>query len=315
MKRTSKVKLSDIAQACGVGASTVSRVLNNVSEGFSVKPEIRDRILKTARNMNYIPDAMARNLRTRRTGNILIFGFRFSWTSLHSMYGYILEECTDMLVKKGYTVNAVFGSDTTMNAGPILADGAILLTAEDKKLMSRLDSAGIPFVVINDNVGDLCSWIDIDDEYGTRLAMKTLLKKGHTGIAYCGPIEESVHQSHKSITLRRDVYRKVMKEEGLKCIEFDESSDLMTMVENVKQNNVTALLVYCNNQAEFIQSFFSFYKPAGGEVEIITFNSLNRRMLTVNPDFKSIGQTTVKYLLNSINGGKIYNKTFKAAIC
>ena len=74
-----KVRLSDVADACGVRASTVSRVLSGVSEGFSVKENVRKLILDTARSMNYVPNAAARHLRSNRTMSIQVLGFHFNW--------------------------------------------------------------------------------------------------------------------------------------------------------------------------------------------------------------------------------------------
>ena len=57
----------DIAEAVGVHASTVSRVLNG-DPAQSVRPEIYQRILTTARQQGYRPNALARALKRRRTG-------------------------------------------------------------------------------------------------------------------------------------------------------------------------------------------------------------------------------------------------------
>ena len=58
--------LKDIANAVGVDISTASKVVNG--GGISVRPETRQAILDEATRLNYRPHALARNLRTRRTG-------------------------------------------------------------------------------------------------------------------------------------------------------------------------------------------------------------------------------------------------------
>jgi LacI family transcriptional regulator len=60
-------RLVDIAEAVGVHVSTVSRVLNG-DPAQSVRPEIYERILSTARQQGYRPNAVARALKRRRTG-------------------------------------------------------------------------------------------------------------------------------------------------------------------------------------------------------------------------------------------------------
>jgi LacI family transcriptional regulator len=60
-------RLIDIAEAVGVHVSTVSRVLNG-DPAQSIRPEILQRILLTARQQGYRPNALARALKMQRTG-------------------------------------------------------------------------------------------------------------------------------------------------------------------------------------------------------------------------------------------------------
>ncbi|MCD8357410.1 MAG: LacI family transcriptional regulator [Clostridia bacterium] len=61
------MSIKKIAKAAGVSISTVSRVLNNPNYKCSSE-EIRDRILKVAREMNYVPNESARNLKKGMAG-------------------------------------------------------------------------------------------------------------------------------------------------------------------------------------------------------------------------------------------------------
>ena len=60
-------RLIDIAEAVGVHVSTVSRVLNG-DPAQSIRPEVYERILATAREQGYRPNALARALKRQRTG-------------------------------------------------------------------------------------------------------------------------------------------------------------------------------------------------------------------------------------------------------
>ena len=62
-------RLVDIAEAVGVHTSTVSRVLNG-DPAQSVRPEIYQQILITARQQGYRPNALARALKRQRTGAV-----------------------------------------------------------------------------------------------------------------------------------------------------------------------------------------------------------------------------------------------------
>lgn len=67
MSRHQVPRLVDIATAVGVHVSTVSRVLNG-DPAQSIRPEIYERILATARQQGYRPNALARALKRRHTG-------------------------------------------------------------------------------------------------------------------------------------------------------------------------------------------------------------------------------------------------------
>ena len=50
-KKSKKVRLEDIAEACGVSLSTASRALTGEK---GVRAEIRQRVLEAAKNANYM---------------------------------------------------------------------------------------------------------------------------------------------------------------------------------------------------------------------------------------------------------------------
>lgn len=78
MKR--KVTIRDVARACNVSAPTVSRVLNKRYENFSVTPVKRELIEKTARELGYVPNPLARSLSSRHSRFIgLSFPWSFTW--------------------------------------------------------------------------------------------------------------------------------------------------------------------------------------------------------------------------------------------
>src|SRR5262245_6607274 len=59
-------RLKDVAEAAGVDASVVSRILTGDRE-LSVRPETRRRVLETAARLSYRPNRAARTLKTTRT--------------------------------------------------------------------------------------------------------------------------------------------------------------------------------------------------------------------------------------------------------
>ncbi|MFC6749365.1 LacI family DNA-binding transcriptional regulator [Deinococcus aquaticus] len=64
-----RVKISEVATAAGVSAATVSKVLSG-RPGYTVNVSTAERVREAARTLGYVPDVAARNLRTRRTGQL-----------------------------------------------------------------------------------------------------------------------------------------------------------------------------------------------------------------------------------------------------
>src|SRR5262245_47036129 len=66
-----RVTSKQVAQQAGVSQTTVSFVLNGV-ENSSISPETRQRVLKAAKELNYVPDMAARALARGRSNNIAL---------------------------------------------------------------------------------------------------------------------------------------------------------------------------------------------------------------------------------------------------
>ena len=63
-----KVTIRDVARVADVSPATVSRVLNN--SDHPVKMEVRERILLASKQLGYIPNLQARNLKSRKSTSI-----------------------------------------------------------------------------------------------------------------------------------------------------------------------------------------------------------------------------------------------------
>ncbi|HSP88297.1 MAG TPA: LacI family DNA-binding transcriptional regulator, partial [Ignavibacteriaceae bacterium] len=64
------IKLLDIADKAGVSTSTVSRVLNNQIEKYRISNKTKNLVLRTAKDLNYRPNELARGLRLNRSHTI-----------------------------------------------------------------------------------------------------------------------------------------------------------------------------------------------------------------------------------------------------
>jgi LacI family transcriptional regulator len=62
--------IQHVAEKAGVSITTVSRVLNGKAEKYRISQKTKEKVVKTASDLGYIPDQLARGLRIKRTNTI-----------------------------------------------------------------------------------------------------------------------------------------------------------------------------------------------------------------------------------------------------
>ena len=142
--------LKDIATAIGVDISTASKVVNG--GGISVRPETRKAILDEAARLNYRPHALARNLRTRRTGAIGVLLPDLT----NPIYAATIRGAVRRAEALGYVTLVAEAQDDAASAsiyGKLVAerriDGFIIAVAAQKDLIAAIDAQPVPHVFVN----------------------------------------------------------------------------------------------------------------------------------------------------------------------
>lgn len=67
-----KVSIVDIAKISGFSTTTVSRVLNGKAKQYRISEKSQKKIEEVAKEMNYIPNHFAANLRTGKSKTIAL---------------------------------------------------------------------------------------------------------------------------------------------------------------------------------------------------------------------------------------------------
>lgn len=90
----------DIAKKTGYSPTTVSKVFNNYPD---VREKTRVKILETAKEMGYLPNANARSLTTKRSWTIGILFVEATGAGIrHPYFGAVIESFKKIAVSKGY---------------------------------------------------------------------------------------------------------------------------------------------------------------------------------------------------------------------
>jgi DNA-binding LacI/PurR family transcriptional regulator len=178
--RPKKVTQQDIADVVGVRRMVVSNALNGTR---SVAPATREKILRLAKEMNYVPNFAARSLRTGRTGIIAILSGALS----EPYYAVMVDLLRQHLHSDGFQLMLMHAADEVQElvhaTGKIAVDGVIAI--DMLGLVNEFASeSSIPCVSIG-TVG--VSFVDnviVDLTEGVDEAMRLMIASGRQRIAY-----------------------------------------------------------------------------------------------------------------------------------
>jgi LacI family transcriptional regulator len=195
----------EVAARANVAFSTVSRVLN----GGYASPEVRARVEAAARELNYTPSSIARNLKTGRQGciGVVVESSQCSWFT--QVLGGIEEALADK------TISALLGSLNlrgSYDASTIerwiadrRVDGLIFArcTRREESLVNQARDAQIPMVFVapdeNFSAGPVFA---ARNREAARELTEHLIALGHRRFAYLGGPEKSADAVERLAGLR-----------------------------------------------------------------------------------------------------------------
>ena len=176
--------LKDVADACNVSVSTVSRALNGNS---LIRPEVAAAIRETAQNMGYRPNVAALTLRTNRSWMI---GLMYAEAMDHTFFSDVLDSIRTSAELQGYDIVILSRqqrenyADTFDLALARRVDGVIVVYAGDAdEGLKRLVRNQIPAVSVDDRRHP-CTTIISDYEDGTRQLVEEAVRLGRRRIAF-----------------------------------------------------------------------------------------------------------------------------------
>jgi LacI family transcriptional regulator len=213
---SSTLTIEEIAQLAAVSRSTVSRVLNNHP---SVRPAVRDRVLRVISEQNYAPRAAARSLASSRTDVIGLLIPRsaamiFSDPFFHTVIQGITEACAS----QGYFLMlAMVTADMEQGFYNRFLrsrhfDGLIMLSSDlDDPILPLLIKDHVPLVLIGSHpYFQNLTTVDVDHHAGVSAAVAHLIRLGHRRIGtVTGSLQMAVGVE------RRNGFKRALLEAGL----------------------------------------------------------------------------------------------------
>jgi LacI family transcriptional regulator len=290
--------LNVVADAAGVSKSTASRILNNRSgNGFSVRAEVRQRVLETAKELNYRPNLIAQSLTQQSTQMIHVFGGNHALRDLGNIYQTSVNHFTRVIdsVSPDYDVT-VDMSHHAAGSSELPAwriDGAMILARCTEMTTDQIHQMAIPHVVVNGTCPRACFSVVPDDVGGTSAAVDHLHQLGHFKVAYCGPLPPFL-ADHSSLQDRHDTFLTEMNRRGLEPI-FSTRETLLSaeqyLQEAVLEKQVTAILTYGHMGAlNLLQAAHALEIPVPERLSVMCFCDENAsRVMSPGLTFMDLG--------------------------
>lgn len=207
------VTVRDIANACGVSTATVSKALNGYGD---ISAETAEKILKTAHEMHYMPNAAARQLKTNISHSIGVLFFDETNSGLtHEFFSKILNSAKDEAESLGYDITFISknigGKEATYleHARYRRCDGVLIACIDfTSTSVKELVASEIPTVTIDYSFNDKSS-VMADNVNGGYVLTKYLIMHGHRKIAF-------IHGENTSVTKKRMVgFYRALGEESI----------------------------------------------------------------------------------------------------
>lgn len=194
--------ITDLARLAGVSAGTVSRALANSP---LLNKHTRERIQAMAREHDFRPNIMARNLRAKRSGAIGVLIPLGHETAQHisdpffmSLLGHLADALTershDLLLSRVIPTNSGWLKDVT-DSGRV--DGVILVGQSDQSaVIDEVAERFLPLVAWGANTaGQVHCSVGTDNRKGGELAAKHLIERGARRFAFFGdPVAPEIAQ-------------------------------------------------------------------------------------------------------------------------
>ncbi|MCK8487964.1 LacI family DNA-binding transcriptional regulator [Paenibacillus sp. MBLB2552] len=177
--------IKDVANLAGVAVGTVSRVINNSG---AVKPKTRRKVEEAVRELNYIPNEVARNFKMQKSKMVALL-LPSIWNPFFSELAYYIEDELDREGFKLMLCNSGGKPEKELYYLDMLRQnkvaGIVGITYND---IENNVSHDIPIVSIDRHFNKKITCVTSDNYEGGRMALRELVKAGARKPAFIGSV-------------------------------------------------------------------------------------------------------------------------------
>jgi LacI family transcriptional regulator len=230
MRSKKRITHLDVAKLAGVSTAAVSYVINNGPRPTS--PEMRERVMRAIRELDYHPSVLARGLRVQQTNIIGFIAYDYLSTKVFtSFYNATILTSLTMRLKSLSHYVLVYPMDIGQDLGDLeillrsgLLDGVVVRLVEDSPatdaLLEMITATCVPCVCIEQPGAPRFGFsaVSYDDQGGAFEATSYLIAQGHRRIGYiCGDMRYLTARTRLAGYQRALVHHGVAYDEKLVC--------------------------------------------------------------------------------------------------
>lgn len=320
--------IQDVARQAGVGAATVSRVLNGT--GY-VKSETRERILQAIEELHYTPNEIARNLFYQRSGIVAVIIPELA----HPFVAELVNAMEAQLCDAGYQTmvcNTFYEKNYEQRYLDMLkrrmVDG-IIFAAHTSLDVSQYQNLDLPILGFDRILGPDIPCVCADHEAGGRLAAEELLGAGCKNVlqfvgAFHGK-EQAPGAKEWVVTpadQRHIVFRQIMEQHGIPCRHALEPHSILSS-DHARLAAEEALREHPDVDGVFGTDLFAMAclhyalehgKQVPRDLKIIAYDGTNATnfmtpsLTTICQPFQALAKEAVRIMLQLIQGEPVEEK-------
>ena len=308
--------IKEVAQKAGVGVGTVSRVLN--STGY-VSDETRNKVETAMKELNYIPNELARNLLSKKSGIVAIIIPKIS----HPFFAEVVLYAEAELMKKGYkTMICSTYSEQNYEKEYInmlnrhIVDGIIA----GSHLLDFEEYQGVqgPIVALDRFLGESIPVVSTNHKIGGNLAAEELIRNNCRCVLQIQGARIVDSPSHE----RHYEFERYMKKHGVTVYshemdwnDFDYGQyDVMADMLMDKYPDIDGIFAADMVAIACIRQLLKRKKKVPRDVKVVAYDGTYvakvgvMNLTVVQQPIEELAKSAVNILLNMMQGKKYHNK-------
>ncbi len=306
--------IKDVAKHAKVSVTAVSYALNNTG---TISEDTRKHILAVAKELNYHPNAFARNLKKRKTGTVGVFITSFGG----SFYEEILEGIHDAVIQTDYEMIVCPESWTKRKVlTHRQVDGAIVFDYKiDSETIVKLASEKFPIVVLDRNLeSDYLFPLLLDNEQGAKDVFTHLYGLGARRIFFISGAADSFDNAERKKAFLHEAEKKNLP---ITCLDgnFTEHSGYTAAIDIIRSGNTPDAVFCANDQMAigFIKAMKEQGLKAPDDIGVVGFDDIKiaqyiqPSLSTVSSSRFSWGAAAARQLIDVLENDSPFPQPFR----